>query len=88
MTDEFRVVKSFLELHKVEIIHREDNGNPAIRFTNLKPGYGTAITIELDALPVEFGQIMNRLLVKFLGKANPPRGTSHDAEKPSQNASC
>ncbi len=88
MTEEFRVVKSFLEMLKVEIIHREDNDNPAIRFTNLKPGYGTSITIELDALPVEFAKIMNRLLVKVQGMANPPVGTSHDAEKPSQNASC
>ncbi len=72
LTGEMRVVKSFLEYLKVELITRPDNGRQALRFENLKPGYRQSVTIELDALPVEMLVVMNLLLAK-------PRGTESQA---------
>ena len=71
MTDELRIVKSFLEFLKVETLRRQENGQWAISFTNMKPGYRTSITLELDhLLPLEMSVVMRRLLEKAQFKAS------------------
>lgn len=72
LTGEMRVVKSFLEYLKVELITRPDNGRQAISFTNMRPGYGQSVTIELDTLPIEMLTVMKALLAR-------PRGTANQA---------
>ena len=79
MTDEFRVVKSFLEMLKVELVRKEDNWKTAIRFTNMRPGYEqNAITLELDSLPepIEMLQVACCLLVR------PPETENPQDERP------
>lgn len=71
MTDELRVIKAFLETLKIELVHKDDNWKPAIRFTNMKPGYRQGLTVEMDALPAEMRSLIDALLLKSQETANP-----------------
>ena len=64
LTGETRVVRSFLEMLKVECMTKQDNRRQAIRFTNMRPGYGQSVTIELDTLPMEMLTVMKALLAR------------------------
>ena len=73
MTDEQRLIKSFLQTLKFEIVGKHDtNNHAALKISCLKPGLERSITMELKDLHREMLPVMQSLFSKPQGAVNLP----------------